>query len=251
MERLDGRTALISAAANGIGRAAALRLAALGADIAAIDLDGAGLASLAQEVSDLGCKAVIVTGDCCDDAALADSVTKAGETFGKIDILVNNVGRSAREKAGPFLESNEACWRQVIDISLFAAMRATRLVAPGMKARGGGRIINVSSDAALVGDVGLADYCAAKAGLIGFTRSLARELAPYQVTVNALCFGAIRTKAHDTLNPEILETLKRQIPMGYVAEPEDAAHPIGFLAGDGARYITGQSIAVNGGRWFL
>lgn len=182
---------------------------------------------------------------------MADFVASAEAVLGGIDILVNNVGQSAREKAGPFLESGEETWRFVLDISLMTALRTTRLLAPGMQTRKWGRILCISSDAALVGDVGLADYAAAKAGLLGFTRSLARELAPARVTVNAICFGTVATRAHEHLDPAVLDRVKASVPMGYIAEPEEAVPLVGFLAGPGGAYITGQTIAVNGGRWFL
>ena len=248
---LKGRIAAVTGAANGIGRAGARHLAHLGADIAAIDLDGAGLDALVREIGETGRRVLTVSGDCRDEGTLADFVADAGARFGGIDILINNVGQSARERAGDFLDSEEETWRFVVDVSLFSALRATRLIAPGMKARGWGRVINVSSDAALVGDAGLADYAAAKSGLIGFTRALARELAPHRVTVNAVCFGTVRTRAHDRLAPDVLESVKRRVPMGYIAEAENATRIIGFLAGPGGDYVTGQSIAVNGGRWFL
>ncbi len=246
-----GRTALVTGAANGIGRAAALHLAGLGADIAAIDLDADGLATLRLAVERTGRRIFTTAGDCRDREVVEDFGSAASGELGGIDILVNNVGQSAREQAGDFLDSREETWRFVVDVSLFTAMRMARLIAPEMKQRGWGRIVNISSDAALAGDLGLADYGAAKAGLIGFTRSLARELAPFGVTVNAVCFGTIRTAAHDRLAPEILAKVKAGVPMGYIAEVADAAPIIGFLSGPGANYITGQSIAVNGGRWFL
>ncbi len=248
---LAGRTALVTGAAGGIGRAAALHLADLGADIAAIDLDADGLSSLEASVRTSGRRSFLETGDCRSSERLAGFVAAAERELGAPDILVNNVGQSARAKAGPFLDSEEETWRFVVDISLMTALRATRLVAPGMKARGWGRIVTVASDTALIGDVGLADYAAAKAGLIGFTRSLARELAPSRITANAICFGAVSTAAQKSMNPAVVQAVRDSIPMGYIAEPEEAVQVIGFLCGPGGSYITGQSIAVNGGRWFL
>ncbi len=248
---LAGRRALVTGAAGGIGRATALHLAELGADIAAMDLDAEGLGSLEGCLLEMGRQHFLEAGDCRSSEGLSAFVSGAEAQLGAMDILVNNVGQSARAKAGPFLESEEDTWRFVVDISLMTALKATRLLAPGMKRRGWGRIVTVASDSALIGDVGLADYAAAKAGLIGFTRSLARELAPARITANAICFGAVRTAAHKTLNPDVVQAVKDSIPMGYIAEPEEAVQVIGFLCGPGGSYITGQSIAVNGGRWFL
>ncbi len=130
-------------------------------------------------------------------------------------------------------------------------MRATRLVVQEMRARRRGRIVNMSSESAFYGDVGFVDYAAAKMGVVGFTRSLARELAPFHVNVNAVCPGAIRTRAHDRLPRAVIDKVRNSVPMGYVAEPEDVAGVVAFLASDDARYITGQSILIDGGRWMI
>jgi NAD(P)-dependent dehydrogenase (short-subunit alcohol dehydrogenase family) len=129
-------------------------------------------------------------------------------------------------------------------------MRMSRLVVPAMRARGG-RIINMSSDAAFVGDAGLTDYAAAKMGIVGFTRALARELASYGVTVNAVAPGAIRTRAHERLTPSVIERIKATTPAGYVGEPEDVAGVVAFLASHDARYVTGQTLLIDGGRWMI
>ena len=149
------------------------------------------------------------------------------------------------------MESRPETWKFVLDVSLMTAMRFARRAAPAMRERGWGRIINMSSDAALVGDAGLADYAAAKSGLLGLTRALARELAPYGVTVNAVCPGAIRTRATGEMAPDIMARVVRGIPMGRMGEPEDVARLVAFLAGEGGRYITGQALLVDGGRWML
>jgi NAD(P)-dependent dehydrogenase (short-subunit alcohol dehydrogenase family) len=129
-------------------------------------------------------------------------------------------------------------------------MRMSRLCVPAMRERGG-HIVNMSSDAAFVGDAGLTDYAAAKMGIIGFTRALARELAAHRVTVNAVAPGAIRTRAHDRLTPAVIETIKATTPAGFIAEPEDVAGCVAFLASEDARYITGQTLLIDGGRWMI
>jgi NAD(P)-dependent dehydrogenase (short-subunit alcohol dehydrogenase family) len=249
--RLAGRIALVSGAANGIGRASALRLAREGADLVVVDREGQTLEAVAHAIEALGRHALPVTVDWTDAAAVRETFAATRRRFGRVDILFNNVGQSARERASEFHLSQEETWRFVIEVSLLATMRATREVVEEMRNRRGGRIVNMSTASALYGDVGLADYAAAKMGVIGFTRSLARELAPYQVNVNAVCPGAIRTRAHDRLPREVIEKVRTSVPMGYVAEPEDVAGVVAFLASDDARYITGQSILIDGGRWMI
>ena len=251
MTSLVGKVAMVTGAANGIGRSCALHLGSEGADLVLIDLDAGGLEILVDALAREGCRAVPIGGDCREDAILERAFDLAEDRWGPVDILVNNVGQSARAGAGEFVESRAATWRFVLDVSLMTSMRFARRAAPAMRERGWGRIINMSSDAALVGDAGLADYAAAKSGLLGFTRSVARELAPHGVTVNAICPGAIRTRALEELDPAIVARVTRSIPMGRVGKPEDVARLVAFLAGVGGRYITGQTLVVDGGRWML
>jgi NAD(P)-dependent dehydrogenase (short-subunit alcohol dehydrogenase family) len=247
--RFEGLVALVTGAAHGIGAAIGKRLADEGARVALIDLDGGALATTAAVLPKASTFAQ--AGDCRDEATLRAFVSAVERELGPIDALVNNVGQSARERGGPFLESGEEVWRFVLEISLLTTMRLTRLVAPGMKARGFGRIVNISSDAAFVGDLGLADYATAKMGLVGFTRAIARELAGEGVTVNAVAPGAISTRAHERIDPAILERLRRDTPAGFIATPEDVAGLVAYLASREARFVTGQTILIDGGRWML
>lgn len=249
--RLAGKIALVSGAANGIGRASALRLAREGADLVVVDREGDPLRGVVRAIEGAGRRALSITADWTDAAAVRDAFAGARRTFGCIDILFNNVGQSARERASEFSLSQEDTWRFVIEISLLTTMRATREVVEEMRARRSGRIINMSTESAFYGDIGFADYAAAKMGVVGFTRALARELAPFRVNVNAVCPGAIRTRAHDRLPAEVIDRVRNSVPMGYVAEPEDVAGAVAFLASDDARYITGQSILIDGGRWMI
>ena len=249
--RLADRIALVSGAANGIGRASALRLAREGADLVLVDREGDTLQGVAREVEAAGRRVLPITADWTDGDAVTKAFAAIRHRFGRIDILFNNVGQSARERASEFHASEEATWRFVIEVSLVATMRATRLVVEEMRARRSGRIVNMSTESAFYGDVGFVDYAAAKMGVVGFTRSLARELAPFQVNVNAVCPGAIRTRAHDRLPREVIDRVRTSVPMGYVAEPDDVAGVVAFLASDDARYITGQSILIDGGRWMI
>jgi NAD(P)-dependent dehydrogenase (short-subunit alcohol dehydrogenase family) len=249
--RFTGRVAVVSGAANGIGRASALRLAREGADLVVVDREGDALLSVAREIEAAGRQVLPITADWTDQRAVAEAFAAIRRRFGRIDVLFNNVGQSARERASEFHASEEATWRFVIEVSLLATMRATRLAVEEMRARRSGRIVNMSTESAFYGDVGFVDYSAAKMGVVGFTRSLARELAPFQVNVNAVCPGAIRTRAHDRLPREVIDRVRNSVPMGYVAEPEDVAGVVAFLASDDARYITGQSILIDGGRWMI
>jgi NAD(P)-dependent dehydrogenase (short-subunit alcohol dehydrogenase family) len=271
--RLSGRIAMVTGAANGIGRASALRLAREGADLVLVDREGDALRETARAVEAAGRPALPIVADWTDAGAVEEAVAAARRRFGRIDVLFNNVGQSARERASEFHVSAEETWRFVIEISLLTTMRATRLVVEEMRARRSGRIVNMSTESAFYGDVGFVDYAAAKMGVVGFTRSLARELAPFHVNVNAVCPGAIRTRAHDRLPRDVIDKVRTSVPMGYVAEPEDVAGVVVFLVrGDthhipakpegvvffvalppinAPRYITGQSILIDGGRWMI
>jgi acetoacetyl-CoA reductase/3-oxoacyl-[acyl-carrier protein] reductase len=246
--RFKAKTVAITGAAHGIGAAAARRFLDEGAKVAVIDREAGGFVeSFAGQPAD---RLLTMDGDCTDAAVLADFHARTVAAFGPVDIVFNNVGQSGRERAALFHESNEDVWRFVLEVSLFTTMRMSRLVVPAMRERGG-RIVNMSSDAALVGDAGLTDYAAAKMGIVGFTRALARELAPHGVTVNAVAPGAIRTRAHDRLTPAVLDRIKATTPAGFIAEPEDVAACVAFLASDDARYVTGQTLLIDGGRWMI
>lgn len=248
--RLRNRVAVITGGANGIGRGCALRLAAEGARVAIIDREQDALDEARAEFG-AGHEPLLVAGDCTNQAEVEAFLARVERECGPIDVLVNNVGQGAREQKSTFLESSEDVWRFVIEINLFTTMRFSRLVAPGMVQRGYGRIINMASESAVIGPVGSHDYSAAKMAIIGFTRAIARELAPHGVTVNALCPGPIRTRALERSAGEEAKKAVASIPVGFLGEPEDIAAMTALLASDEGRYITGQSILVNGGRWWL
>ena len=190
MARFSGRVVIVTGAANGIGAATVRRFLGEGARVVGVDLDDVGLAAVFDGA---GTDGMAVAGDCTDPAVLGRAYMQAVDRFGPIDVLFNNVGQSARERAGPFHASEEGVWRFVMEVSLITTLRMTRLVLPEMRSRGTGRIINMSSDGAFAGDAGIVDYAAAKMGVIGFTRALARENAGLGITVNAVAPGAIAT----------------------------------------------------------
>jgi len=255
MQRLTGQIAMVTGAGNGIGRGCALRLAREGADIAIIDRDAEAVAAVAAEAEALGRRVFQLAGDCCDPEVATAFAAQAERDFGRVDILLNNVGQSARERQGPFLDSEEATWRFVLEINLFTTMRFSRLVAPGMSERKHGRIINMSSESAFAGGAGSHDYAAAKMAIIGFTRSVARQLASAGITVNAVCPGVTRTAAIERATAaghrDVVDRARAEILLGIIGEPEDIAAMVALLASEEGRFITGQSILINGGRWMI
>jgi NAD(P)-dependent dehydrogenase (short-subunit alcohol dehydrogenase family) len=247
--KLGGRICVVTGAANGIGRASALCLARAGADLALLDRESDALADVAREIEALGRRALPIVIDCTVEAEARQAFDRIRGTFNRIDVLFNNVGQSAREKASEFWCSDPATWRFVLDVSLMSAMLATRQVVADMREQRSGKIINMSSESAFYGDVGLVDYSAAKMGVVGFTRALARELAPFHVNVNAVAPGAIGTRAHDRLPAEVIDRIREGTPMGYIGAPEDVGNAVAFLASDDSRFITGQTLLIDGGRW--
>ncbi|PZQ46447.1 MAG: short-chain dehydrogenase [Rhodovulum sulfidophilum] len=245
-----GRAVAVTGAAHGIGRAIAMAFAAGGADLALFDIDAEALGETAATLRAKGGRVLEVPGDLLDPERVVAGFAEAAEALGPVDILVNNLGQTARENYSDFCEARVETLDFVLAISLRAALHCARRVVPGMRDRGWGRVISISSDAALNGDAGCVDYAAAKAGILGFTRALAREMAPHGVTANAVCPGATRTRAMERIPPEAYERARRAIPMGALCEPEDIANAVIFLASDRARFITGQTLLVNGGRVF-
>jgi acetoacetyl-CoA reductase/3-oxoacyl-[acyl-carrier protein] reductase len=248
---LKGKLAVVTGAAAGIGRAIAIRLAEEGAALAVLDRDEAGLGTTAEALRALGSPVLAVAANATDEDAVARAFERIRQEAGPVDILVNNVGQSARERAREFHQSSSDVWRFVIEISLLSTLTASRQVVGPMREARAGRIVNISSTAGLSGEIGVAEYSAAKMGVIGFTRSLAQELAPFGVNVNAVCPGVTRTNALSQLGDAFTARISAKIPMGHVAEPQDIAAAVAFLASDDARHMTGQSLVVDGGHWMV
>lgn len=245
------KTAVITGGANGIGRASAICLAQEGVDIALIDREVETVAETASELQDLGVKAIGLAADATDETTMKSTFAEIQSTFGEIDMLLNNVGGTAKQDSKEFFEQDSDVWRRIIDQCLVTTFTCSRLVVPAMRTRKFGKIVNIASDSALVGDLGQTDYAASKMGVIGFTRSLARELAPHGVNVNAVCPGLTKTRALGMLRPELLKAAEDRIPMQRSAEPWEIGKAVAFLASDDSNYITGQSLLVDGGRWMV
>jgi 2-hydroxycyclohexanecarboxyl-CoA dehydrogenase len=241
---LQGKIALVTGAGRGIGKAIATRLAAEGARVVIADVDAATAKSTAEEI---GRSAVALTMDVTDSASVRDGVAEAVRVAGPIDVLVNNAGW---DKVEPFVKSQEETWDRVIAINLKGPIRCARAVLDGMIERKAGKIISISSDAGRVGSTGEAVYSAAKAGVIGFSKTLARETARYGINVNVVCPGPTNTPLLNQIaggNDKLIESLRRAIPMGRTGEPDDIAGAVAFLASDDAGFITGQTLSVSGG----
>ncbi|WP_247459134.1 SDR family oxidoreductase [Bradyrhizobium sp. 153] len=246
----EGRVAVVTGAANGIGRACALHMAQNGADLVVLDLEEGPLRQIAAEIAAVGRKVTPYQLDLTDYALVEKTFARIHADQQRVDILINNVGQTGRERISEFWQSTPDVWKFVIDVSLMTTLNCTRQVVGGMRERRSGRIVNISSEAAITGDATIADYAAAKAGVIGFTRSLAREVGPFQVTVNAVLPGGTKTRATERIPKEFVESALKQIPMGRMNDPEDIANAVGFFASEKARFITGQTLLVNGGRVF-
>jgi len=275
MATLAGKVAMVTGAGgeHGFGRAIAKRLAADGADLVLTDLEPAGvkliptkptgwggLEALAAEVKAIGRRALTALCDVRAANQIASVVARALDTFGHIDILVNNAGAPAGVDRTPVIELTEAAWDLVIDTNLKGTYLCSKAVAKTMIDRGvKGRIVNISSQWGKIGGANRAAYSASKFGILGFTQSLAMELAPAGITVNAVCPGAADTERLDhlgrrpdgsfepALRAERVAKNAAAIPLGRIAKPTDVAEVVAFLVSDGAEYLTGQSINVAGG----
>ena len=242
----NGQVAVVTGASRGIGRAIALRLSRAGAAVVVTATSIEAAQRTADEVVAAGGKALAAKVDVSVAAEVEELFKKAVAGFGRVDILVNNAGIT---KDGLLLRMKEADWDAVMDVNLKGAFNCTREAAKLMSKARYGRIINVSSVVGEMGNPGQANYCASKAGMLGLTKSVARELARRNVTVNAVTPGFIETDMTQELSEKSREALIEQIPMGRMGSADDIASAVLFLASEGAAYITGHVLSVNGGMY--
>jgi 2-hydroxycyclohexanecarboxyl-CoA dehydrogenase len=244
--RLEGRTALVTGGASGIGAATCRRLAAEGARVAVTDLNPEPAREVAAEIGGAGIEL-----DVRSTGSITAAVQAAESEVGPLDVLVNNAGY---DEFGFFTTTDEGLWDRVLAVNLRGVIAVTHAVLPGMQERGRGRIVNVASEAGRVGSHGSAVYSAAKGGVIGFTKAVAREAARYGVTSNAVAPGPIETpllmaapEQLGELGQKIVETMVGSTALRRIGKPDEVAATIAFLASDDASYVTGQALGVSGG----
>ncbi|APV44666.1 3-oxoacyl-[acyl-carrier-protein] reductase [Dehalogenimonas formicexedens] len=244
LKRLEGKVALITGAGRGIGAAIARRFAAEGASVVLNSLSDSA-ARIAEEIIASGGKASFVHGDVSKAEDVARVIEAATTHFGRLDILVNNAGIT---RDNLLMRMTEEDWDAVIDTNLKSVYLCTKAaIRPMLRSKSGGRIINLSSVIGLSGNAGQANYAASKAGIIGLTKSMAKELASRQITVNAIAPGFIVSDMTSGISEEAKEALVKRIPLGSLGTVDDVAAVAAFLASDEAKYITGQTITVDGG----
>lgn len=243
---LANRVAIVTGASRGIGRAIALKLAREGADVVVTATTLESARNTALEIESFGRKTLPLSVDVSDSAAVTAMFSAAVEAFGKVDILVNNAGIT---KDGLLLRMKDADWDAVIDVNLKGAFNCIREAAKLMTKARSGRIVNISSVVGEMGNAGQINYSASKAGMIGLTKSAARELAKRGVTVNAVTPGFIETDMTAVLSEKVREDLLQQIPLERLGSPDDIANAVFFLVSPMGDYITGHVLSVNGGMY--
>jgi len=248
--RLEGKIALVTGSAHGIGKAVALRLAEQGADLVLVDVDAGALAEVVAQVEASGRRVLSSNADVTLGDEVEALVEKVLGAFGRVDLLINNVGGSRGPRQ--IEATQEEDFDEVVRLNLKSTFLVTRAIIPSMKRQGSGRIVNVASVAAKVGSLtGSPAYSAAKAGVLGFTRHAAAELAPFHITVNAVAPGVTQSERMSnrlaTWSEEERRALVSRIPLGRLATVQEVAAAIVFLCGEEAGYITGATVDVNGG----
>ncbi len=243
--QLEGKVALVTGASRGIGKAVALMLAENGADIA-VNFAGSTAAAeaVAAEIEKMGRRAILVQGDVSQTDVCAEMVDKVVKELGHIDILVNNAGIT---RDTLLMRMKEEDWDAVLNTNLKGVFNCTKAAVKYMAKQRSGSIVNISSVVALMGNAGQANYAAAKAGILGFTRSVAKEMAARGIRVNAVTPGFIKTDMTSVLSEKVVAAMEASIPLARLGEPEDIAKAVLFLVSDNAAYITGQTLHVDGG----
>ena len=241
---LANQVAIITGGARGIGREIALVLARAGADVALFDVNPEQLARTAKELCLLGRRAEGLVVDVTDGKQVDEGVAKVLDKLGRIDILINNAGIT---KDGLLIRMDDAQWDRVLNINLRGTFLCTRAVARYLLKQRRGRIVNIASIVGIIGNPGQANYAASKAGIIGLTKAVAKELASRGVTCNAIAPGFIKTEMTDALPEPARQRLLEAIPLGVLGEPRDVAEAALFLVSEAARYITGHVLVVDGG----
>ncbi|WP_066289179.1 3-oxoacyl-[acyl-carrier-protein] reductase [Bacillus sp. FJAT-29937] len=243
--KLEGKIALVTGASRGIGREIALELARQGADIA-VNYSGSEERAngVVAEIKEMGRNAIAIQCDVSNGESVANMVKETIDAFGKLDILVNNAGIT---KDNLLMRMKEDEWDDVININLKGVFLCTKAVTRQMMKQRSGRIINISSIVGVSGNPGQANYVAAKSGVIGLTKTSAKELSSRGITVNAVAPGFITTDMTDKLQEEVKEAMLKQIPLARFGEPSDIANVVVFLASEDSRYMTGQTLHVDGG----
>jgi 3-oxoacyl-[acyl-carrier protein] reductase len=242
---MEGRVAVVTGGARGIGRAIVEKLASLGASVVIGDMLIEVAEKTAEEISQLTHRKLIATKvNVTESKSAGDMIEKANTEFGKVDILVNNAGIT---RDTLILRMEEADWDAVLDVNLKGAFNCSKAVLRSMMKQRYGRIVNISSVSGQAGQAGQTNYSASKAGLIGFTKALAREVASRQITVNAVAPGFVPTSLTNDLSEELKKSILGATPIGRMGKPEEIASAVAFLASEEAAYITGQVLAVDGG----
>jgi len=242
--QLKDQVAVVTGGARGIGREIAFVLAKAGADVALFDVNAQALGQTAGELRALGRRAEGLVVDVTSAAAVDEAVAKILDKLGRIDILINNAGVT---QDGLIVRMDEAQWDRVLDVNLKGTYLCTRAVSKVMLKARRGRIVSIASIIGIIGNAGQANYAASKAGIIGLTKSVAKELGSRGVTCNAIAPGFIKTEMTERLPEAVKQKLLEQIPLGSLGEPADVAQAALFLVSDAARYITGHVLVVAGG----
>lgn len=241
---LQDKIAVVTGAASGIGRATAQALAEAGARVVVADIDPDKGETAAAAIRQTGHRAEFMQVDMTDAASIGAFAAAVQTQFGTVDILVNGAGWG---RTAPFMEGTPEFWSKLVALNLVGPMTLAKALLPAMMERGGGKIVNIASDAGRVGSLGETVYSAAKGGLIAFTKSLARETARYRINVNCVCPGPTDTPLMAAVPDKVRESLTRAIPFRRLGKPEEVADAVVFFASDRASYVTGQVLSVSGG----